>query len=173
MDQVDNRAANAAGEMLRTTQQHHVQLSALADVKASILITATSIVITAAVALGSIDPIQWSLVALLVGATIALGSALLAVLPRHGAAPPKPGQSGFNLLFFGHFTQISEDEYVDEVGKVITDYDAIMEKRSRDIYGIGAYLHRTKYRYLRVAYLSFLAGTVSAAVIELLGRVLS
>ena len=37
---------NTADNMLRTAQQHHVQLSVMADIKANIIITVSSIVMT-------------------------------------------------------------------------------------------------------------------------------
>lgn len=165
--------ATGTDYMLRTTQQHHVQLSAMADLKASILITATSIVITAALALGSFDPLRYSLGTLLVGATAALVFALLAVIPRTSTMVPKPHESTFNLLFFGHFSQMSQDDFVGEIEKVTTDYGEIVRRTAVDIYGNGVYLAEHKYRYLRLAYLSFLAGAVSAATIEIGVRVLS
>ena len=44
---------NTGDQFLRTTQQHHVTLSAMADTKASIIITVSSIVLT--LSMGKLD----------------------------------------------------------------------------------------------------------------------
>src|SRR5690348_1937973 len=74
---------NTGDNMLRTAQQHHVQLSVMADVKANIIITVSSIVLT--MTLGRLnDPaLRVSAVTLLVFTTIALLLAILAVLPKY------------------------------------------------------------------------------------------
>ena len=72
---------NTADNMLRTAQQHHVQLSSLADTKANIIITVSSIVMS--LALGRLnDPkLMASAATLLVFTLLALILAILAVLP--------------------------------------------------------------------------------------------
>src|SRR5215467_15389346 len=92
---------NTGDAILRTAQQHHVALSSMADTKANIIITVSSIVLT--LSLGRIgDPELRPAVQTLAAFTlISLFFAILAVLPKHrslrvaeGAAPPD-----FNLLF--------------------------------------------------------------------------
>src|ERR1700710_827064 len=74
---------NTADVMLRTAQQHHVSLSAMADTKASIIITVSSIVLT--LSLGKVDQpeLRMSVVTLTVFTLMALLLAILAVLPKY------------------------------------------------------------------------------------------
>lgn len=155
---------NTSDNILRTAQQHHVQLSAMADTKANIIITVSSIVLT--LSLGKLtDPSLRVAVLILTGFTLlALLLAILAVLPKyrplrlHSEELP----AHFNLLFFGHFSELSRERFLDEVARVLQPDGAIYEAQAKDLYSLGLYLARHKYRYLRLSYLFFLAGFVLA-----------
>ena len=94
---------NTADNLLRTAQQHHVALSSMADTKANIIITVSSIVLTLSLGRAS-DPELRVGVLILAGFTlVALLLAILAVLPKYrpirlrgDALPPQ-----FNLPKFG------------------------------------------------------------------------
>src|SRR5688500_4333805 len=100
-----------AAHLVRTTQLAQLQLSAMADHKASILMGATFVIFTITIgqARGSAAPLPL----LILGAAAFFSAifAVLAVLPairyRKDAAP--------NLLFFGSFTQLDEDDYLDRL----------------------------------------------------------
>src|SRR4029079_17881281 len=81
---------NTGDVILRTTQQHHVQLSVMADTKANILITVSSIVLT--LVLGKMDEAQLRPAMLTPGAFIlvALLLAVIAVLPKYRPLRLKP-----------------------------------------------------------------------------------
>ena len=74
---------NTADVILRTTQQHHVALSTMADTKANIIITVSSIVLT--LSLGKMDQadLRSSVLVLTVFTLLALLLAILAVLPKY------------------------------------------------------------------------------------------
>src|SRR5919108_1892112 len=72
---------NSIDTLLRTTQQHHVQLSVMADTKASILITVSSIVMTIALSRASDPQLRPALLTLAAACLIALVLAIVAVLP--------------------------------------------------------------------------------------------
>jgi hypothetical protein len=145
---------------IRTVQQSQVQLNVLADQKANINIGFTllflslnqsSMVADAA----TVGIVRWGvvLVTLLVVASLTL--ALLVVAPRTNRLRIRePGQMG-NPFYFGMFTQIDQDVYVDHMLSTMQQ-----DKRARrmmlvDVYQIGQVLTR-KYRLLRFSY-SFLA----------------
>lgn len=164
---------NTADYLLRTTQQHHVQVSAMADTKANIIITVSSIVLTLALgslADGSMPLHLWAMVALTFFTLVALLLAVLAVLPKYvpvKLAPDEPLPDYFNLLFFGHFAHLSQERYLEEMHEVLANDEKIYDTLCKDIYGIGSYLHHRKYRYLRLSYLFFLVGFVLAAIAQL------
>ena len=157
---------NTSDNVLRTAQQHHVQLSAMADTKANIIITVSSIVLT--LSLGRLtDPELRVSVLILAGFTlVALLLAILAVLPKYrpirlqgDELPPN-----FNLLFFGHFAELSRERYLTEMNKVLMPDGTPYKTWVVDIHSLGTYLSHHKYRYLRYSYLFFLAGFILACL---------
>ena len=160
------KGRNAADVFLRTAQQHHVQVSVMADVKANIIITASSIVLTLALNRMDDPGYRKSVVLLVPFLTLALLFAIVAVLPKHrplhwAAGAPKP--PGFNLLFFGHFATLPKQRFLHEMAEVLKSDAAMYETACEDIYGIGYYLAQYKYRFLRWSYAFFLAGFLLAA----------
>ena len=158
---------SSGDHLLRLVQQHHVQLSTMADTKANIIITVSSIVLT--LVLGRVtDPdLRAGLIVLGVFTLLALLLAILAVLPKYrGAARidgPLPEE--FNLLFFGHFAGLDRERYLAEMAKAMLPGQAY-ETVVRDVYSLGQYLAQHKYPYLRLSYLFFLAGFVLACVVQ-------
>lgn len=159
---------NTGDNLLRTAQQHHVALSSMADTKANIIITVSSIVLT--ISMGHInDPaLRPSVIVLGCFTLAALLLAILAVLPKYRPLklrdenlPPH-----FNLLFFGHFSELTRERYLAEMARALTPDGSPYCVWSNDIYALGTYLRRYKYRYLRYSYLFFLAGFVLASLLQ-------
>jgi hypothetical protein len=163
----------SSDHLLRLVQQHHVQLSTMADTKANIIITVASIVLT--LALGRLRDGQMYLgLVVLAGFTLlALLLAILAVLPKYRRVGrhtgPLPAQ--FNVLFFGHFAALDQQRFLDEMAKAMMPGSAY-ETVVRDVYSLGLYLAHHKYPYLRLSYLFFLAGFVLACVVQVAELVL-
>ena len=152
-------APNAVN-MIRNTQTIHVQLSAMADQKASILMGASFVIFTITInqSHGTMPPAP-----LLVLGSFAFVSAVLAVL----AIIPKtkaPAGVPINLLFFGSFTQLPLNDYLDQVVESMVDEETMLRTVAADLYGNGMVLSRKKYRLLGWAYRVFLTGLVASAV---------
>lgn len=160
---------NTGDVLLRTTQQHHVQLSAMADLKANILITVSSIVLTLSMRQLNDPALRISLLVLAAFTLVALALAVVAILPKYrpirlkGEHPALPAQ--FNLLFFGHFAELPRERFLREVAAAMRSDGSVYRTMAKDIYGLGWYLSHHKYRYLRLSYLFFLAGFVSACLV--------
>ena len=98
--------------MVRTVQTLTMQLSQMADQKASILMGATFVVFTVAIGQASHNQLPLALGVLAFFAFVSAVLAVSAVLPRvspHTA--PKDG----NILFFGTFSQLPEEEFIGRV----------------------------------------------------------
>lgn len=160
---------NTGDNLLRTAQQHHVQLSVMADIKANIIITISSIVLT--MTLGRLDDpnLRMSAAILLVFTTIALLLAILAVLPKYRPLRLKSEvlPAEFNLMFFGHFAELTRERFLREVASSMVPDGRVYELMAKDIYSLGYYLAHHKYRYLRLSYLFFLAGFLLASLGQL------
>jgi hypothetical protein len=166
-----------AVHLVRTNQQITMQLSQMADQKASILMGATFVVFT--LAIGQARSGGGALaMPLAILATFSFLSALLAVsavLPRVGRAPPvvyKDGKDHSNILFFGRFEQMDEDEFIAAVKARLRTEEDLYETMLRDTYQNGVVLARRKYRYLAYAYRLFVVGltlTFIAFAVEMAG----
>jgi hypothetical protein len=147
--------------MLVAAQASHVQYSAMADSKASILMGASFVVFS--LTLGQMQTNEISLPMLVLGSFSFLATVLsvLAVLPEIG------GKSKFaapNLLFFGVFSRMKENEFVDTLVEQMRSEEAVYRMMARDLHQNGSVLQRHKYRYLRYAYRTFLIGIVATAL---------
>ncbi len=151
----------ASVTLLRTMQQHHMQLSQMADQKAGMLMTATALVFSLTV--GQAARTGLSLPFLMLGLT-AFVTALLALVTVLPSTRLIRGE-GANILFFGHFVTMSEDEFRGRMLSLIRDEKAMNETILREVYQLGLVLHRKKYRYLATAYRVFLAGLLGTFVL--------
>ncbi|MDB5684429.1 MAG: hypothetical protein JWM75_2127 [Sphingomonas bacterium] len=158
--------ASDAAHLVRTTQLIHVQLSQMADQKASILMGATFVIFTIAIGQTKGGALP-SLPLLILGAAAFFSAvlAVLAILPAtHYHATPNP-----NLLFFGTFTHFDEEDYTERLLTLLEANERIYRTIIRDIHQNGVVLERKKYRLLGYAYRVFLIGltaSFAAALIE-------
>ena len=143
-----------AVHLVRTAQQIHVHLSAMADHKASILMGATFVIFTITIgqARSSTAPVPL----LILGATAFFSAvfAVLAILPATDYG--KLGSS--NLLFFGSFTQVPEEEFTERLLEKLRSDEQIYRTMLHDLYQNGLVLERKKYKLLGYAYRVFLGG---------------
>ena len=158
---------NTADYSIMAAQRHHVALSHMADAKANLIITVSSIVLT--IALGRVnDPeLRTSMLTLAGFTLVALLLAILAVLPKYRPLrlkDPDNLPNYFNIMFFGHFSEIPREQFFRLWADALRTDAAVYENLANDLYSIGIYLARHKYRYLRFSYVFFLTGFVVAAV---------
>lgn len=160
------KGRSSVDNLLRTVQQHHVQLSLMADTKASILITISSIVLTIALSRSGDPKLRVALLMLAAAALVSLLLAVVAVLPTFAAPRYLRRDFSRNLLFFGHFAAMPEEEFMERVAGILRDDATLYETAVRDIHSLGVYLYRKKYRFLRYAYVALIAGFVAATTVE-------
>jgi hypothetical protein len=146
--------------MFRNTCRVHVELSALADSKANFLISVNSIILVLAAAHGK-EVVTDRL--LLFPAAIVIGSCVGSMVYAAIVARPrvtrlrKKGERELsdneetNLLFFGGFTKIRKEEYVESMSDLIVRPEAIYPTMAADIYDMGKVLER-KFERLQTAY---------------------
>jgi hypothetical protein len=156
-------------QLLRQTRAHHVQLSTMADHKASMLLTVSMIVITF-ISPRATDPmLRWPALILCASSLATVILAAIAVMPKiHlpglGGGKVDPDGRFFNILFFGDFANLSLDEYESRMTKVLNDSDASYEVMIREIYTMGVFLARQKYRYIRLAFSVFIVGLIASGI---------
>lgn len=148
--------------LLRTTMQAQYQLSQMADQKANMVLGASFVIFTVSISLGNTGARPLPLMILGAAAFAAACLAVLAVLPSV-KVPPRPDGPA-NILFFGSFTQVSEDEFIDRLMTVAKDPRQSFEAFAHDIYQNGRVLAFKKYRFLGFAYRILLGGLIGALV---------
>jgi len=158
------RHGSHADHLMRATQFHLVQLSSMADMKANMLLTMSSVVMTLALPQLLKDTHQWPLF-ILVGfclLTICLATyAVMPKLPPPGLPAPDPNSPAFNPLFFGDFTRMSQEQFETTMGEIMSDHGRTYAAQVRELYLLGTFLAKKKYRFLRLAYISFIIGLAS------------
>ncbi len=149
--------------MFRTSYRTHVDLSALADNKANIMIGINGIIMSVLIASISpkIDANLWLIVPttiLLVGLLISLIFAILAARPRvteQQFTLEDIQEDRANILFFGNFVHLTSDEYVEGMRTLMEDTDRLYTNMIRDLHGLGTVLRR-KFELLRTSYTVFM-----------------
>ena len=149
-----------AVHLVRTVQQGHLQLSAMADQKASILMGATFVIFTITIGQARSGHAPLPLLVLGAAAFFSAVCAVLAIIPAVHYSP----DGGSNLLFFGSFTKLDEEEFMTRVLGRLHDDEQIYRTMLHDLYQNGRVLERKKYRLLGYAYRIFLTGLTASFV---------
>ncbi len=150
--------------VLKAAQQHHVNMSAMADVRASFLLM-TSILTLAITGPQAVhDPHQFGLIALAL-TSLAVGIlASLALMPRLLMLREPDNRPALNLLFCGHFAQLGEDDYVARVRKLLATSEDAVDALARDVFQMGILLHQKKFRHLGHAYTTCVIGLIISGI---------
>jgi hypothetical protein len=147
---------------LRNLQQQLVAVTGQADLKASIVITASSITLSLAATKVADSRLRPGLVTLGVFVLVALSCAIFSVLPKY-RVNGRPPVGRFNPLFFGHVALLDFDEYRRAMHGILGDEDRLYDALLSDLHAQSTYLLHRKFRPLRWAYLSLLVGFVAGA----------
>src|SRR4030095_389468 len=149
--------------MLRQTRNNLVSFSQMADTKAQILLSLSSVLLSLSLTQIHEPRLTLSITGLDIFLLITIYLALMTVVGKvsvfnrrkHSVNDPD-----YSPLFFGNYGDIPYDEYVRHFAELMNDSDATYEIMVKDIYYAGTYLLKTKYKYMRLAYLFFLAGLI-------------
>jgi hypothetical protein len=160
-------------QMLRQTRGNLIQLSSMADMKSSMLLTLSSVVLTIAGRYVA-DPVFGPAVLVLGGCCLlTIGLATYAAMPKVpviATGDADVTDPRFNLFFFGDFVRMDYAAFHDAMEAVMNDPSRTYEMQVREVYTLGRFLAERKYRYLRLAYLAFIAGLAASAVIVVVER---
>ena len=158
----------AVDNILRVNHGNQMRLGLMADAKANIMITVTSIVFSVTVANLDNEVMKWPLLAFAFGCFFSLLFAIFAIIPNteypkiKGTKEIDRKSPIFNPLFFGHFAHLDIHEYKEDYAKILMTDDNVYDSMAGDIYGQGKILALKKYKYLKWSYNSFLLGMSSA-----------
>ena len=154
--------SNQAVEFLRVVQQHHIQLSSMADFKANVLLGASFLIFSTSLKEARDGHPSAPVILLMTTAFIAATLVVLAMLPATSRAhDPSP-----NLLFFGVFARMPEEAFQSRMRELLEDDAKLHRAMIHDIYQLGRILQTKKYKRLGQAYQVFFYGlTLSGAAV--------
>ena len=168
----------AVDNILRVNHGNQMRLGLMADAKANIMITVTSIVFSVTVANLDNEAIRWPLLGFAFGCFLALLFAIFAIIPNTDYPKVKGSNEIdrespiFNPLFFGHFAHLDIHEYKEDYAKILMTDDSVYDSMAGDIFGQGKILALKKYKYLKWSYNSFLLGMSGAIVIFIIQNII-
>jgi hypothetical protein len=154
--------------MLRQTRMNLIAFSQMADTKANILLSLSSVILSLSLTQISNPRLALSIAGLDLFLLITVFFALLAVIgkvkvlnrKKHSIRDPD-----YSPLFFGNYADIPYEDYARNFEEIMNDSDATYEVMVKDIYNAGVYLLLHKYRYIRLAYLYFFTGLIVSTLI--------
>ena len=161
--------------MFRVTYQHQGQLIQVADYKANLIISISTMIISAIIALigfgfasGRGKEISYLLFTPFV---IIMLACLVALIFAIQAARPKilffkqnsPNDKRSSLLFFRTIASHDQPEYLKHMRELLKNEDEIFEQMTIDLYNQGIVLKR-KYDQLKYAYAVIMLGFIGSVV---------
>lgn len=173
-----HEAGGHLDQMMRQTRAHHVQLSVMGDLKANALMTIAAVLLTFSAAFVVREQFRAAVIVLMCSCLVTILLATFAVMPgtplqiKRRKSADQPTNSGFNLLFFGSFAGMDYAQFAAAMEETMNDPSKTYEAMVREVYTLGVYLARKKYRYLRLAYIVFTTGLFAAGTTLLLTNVL-
>ena len=179
---IERKIPNSANQtFFRTNYRNHINLSAIADNKANIMISVNAILISVLISVLSYRNITETNPKVLMPVVIFLFSGLASLVFAVLSARPKVTRINEgvrdkkdiqkNITFFGNFVGMKLEEYEEAMDGMLRDSELVYGNMTRDLYYLGQVLDR-KYRFLTMSYNIFMVGfaaTVLTFMVALLG----
>lgn len=154
--------------LMRNTARANLELTALADNKANIMISLNGFILTVVITGGSIavnhtPELVYPFSVILLTALASIFLAIKAVRPKlnmgHDTIEDLRADRS-SIAYFIHCSNLTSDEYVEEMQRVVTtDFKTVQTHISRHLYGLGFGL-KGKFTWLSWSYLVFSYGQV-------------
>lgn len=157
--------------MFRTTSKNHLELSAMADNKANIMISVNTIILSVVVSvlirkLYEYPNLIIPTILLVVVCLVTIVLAILATRPNVSSGTFTDDEvlnKRTNLLFFGNFHKMKLERYEWGMKEMMRDGDYLYGSLIKDIYFLGVVLGK-KYKLLRICYTTFMIGFVVSII---------
>ena len=170
-----NQPSSQIDHMLRQTRMNLVAFSQMADTKAHIILSLASVLLSLSLTRITDPQFTLSLAGLDLFLLVTIFFALLTVIGKIKVFDRKKhsvNDPDYSPLFFGNYGDIPYNEYVRNFEEIMNDTDATYEIMIKDIYYAGTYLLRTKYKYIRLAYLYFFTGLIVSTLVYFIQHLL-
>ena len=167
-----NKLGRGVETMFRVTLKNHIELSAIADTKANILLSVNAIIIS--VALSNLVPkldsvsnsfLVWPTLVLMLFSVASVVLSVLSTRPNISSVNVTKEMimsKQTNILFFGNFHKMGLKDFEWGIDYLMENQDVLYNSLTKDLYYLGLVLER-KYRLLRITYTVFMFGIVISA----------
>jgi hypothetical protein len=171
---LEKRLPNDATQtFFRANFRNHINLSAIADQKANIMISVNAIMISVIISVLSYRNITETSPMIIMPAVIFVTTGLTSLICAVLSARPKVTRINTkgmpmeemqkNIVFFGSFVNLNLDQYEEAVDAMFRDSELIYGNMVRDLYFLGKVLDQ-KYKYLAMSYDVFMVGFVVTVI---------
>ncbi|MBL7793760.1 MAG: hypothetical protein JNK77_15635 [Saprospiraceae bacterium] len=160
----------AVQTFFRTNYRNHINLSAIADNKANIMISVNSILISVLITALSYRNMAQTNPGVLLPVVIFLVTGLASLIFAVLSARPKVTTLNRqvtdksvlrrNMVFFGNFVTLDLDQYEELMDDLFRNGELLYGNMVRDLYYLGQVLDK-KYRYLSISYNVFMLGFIA------------
>ncbi len=162
----------------RSNYRVHINLSAIADNKANIMISVNAILVSVLISilsyrnLAEVNPfVMMPAIVFLVSGLISLVCAVLSARPRVtslNGEKKSVDDIKKNLVFYGNFVNLDLDTYEEGMNELYKDPQLMLSNMTRDMYHLGKVLDK-KYRFLSISYNVFMLGFIVTVIMFLVG----
>ncbi|QWX83476.1 hypothetical protein H0I23_13580 [Cellulophaga sp. HaHaR_3_176] len=161
---VEPRSERGAETLFRLVSKNQYTLNTMIDRKSNILISINALILS--IILGTVygqldeDPhLIYPVIMMLLTNIISIAFAIFATRPelKHGEMHTN------NLLFYGNFNTMNEEEYVTQMTGLMYKGDELYETIAKDTYHLGKTIDR-KFRLLRKSFHVFLIGIILSVI---------
>ena len=160
------RSERGVETLFRLASKNHYTLNTMVDRKSNILISINAIVLS--IIIGTVmnrldeDPhLIVPVIMMSVTNLVSIVYAIIATRPaqNHGTT----SSNGPNLMFYGNYMDLNEDEYISGMNHLIDNGEKLYSSISRDIYYTGRSLHK-KFGFLRMSFNVFMFGIILSVI---------
>lgn len=169
--QKTDRPERGIETMFRISSNNHQRLSDMADNKAHIMITTTSIIISVLLSLllRKLEDNPQLIIPTMLLLAVCVITMVFSILATRPNLPPGTftqqdlDTRKVNLLFFGNFYKMSFEEYDSGMKQMMNDREFLYGSLTKDVYSQGVVLGR-KYSLLRKGYNVFMYGIIASVI---------
>lgn len=157
----------------RANYRNHINLSAIADGKANIMISVNTILISVLITVLSYRNITETTPMILLPVVMFLVTGLASLIFAVLSARPKitslnnkplpPTETRKNIVFFGNFVRLDLEAYEKAMDDLFSDSELLYGNLTRDLYYLGKVLDK-KYRFLTISYNVFMVGFIATVL---------
>ena len=161
---ISPRPERGVETLFRLLSKNHYTLNVMIDRKSNILISINALILS--IILGTVmsqldtDPhLIVPAIMILITNLLSISYAVFATRPELIHGKNKKTSSRHNLMFYGNFNAMEEEEYIDGITELMYSGDELYKVIAKDTYHLGKEINK-KFKWLRISFNIFLVGII-------------